>query len=633
MPRPSNVRQLGKNFPLVTFQQGNMTVVMDRDAFDYTYGDADGPDPAQRDLDALLPKVTRVCVLEGAMLRGRAMSGSVLADLSDTTAIQDLASCLRIVEDPQTFGHCHCLGGPTLELYAGLELVATIGLQHGKAIRWKQWVHDAQLQDSVRLTRWLQDHGVDPAQLQEIYGRGDNFLFAEPSLSEGQKAAQQTTSEARQRAQEGKLAEALELCHQALALDPDDAELYALRGRVHCHLGRLPEAAADCTAAIDRGLRHAEICCIRAVALESAGRMEEALADCAMALHLDPECAPAHNSRGLIRVGLNQLEDALGDFTEAIRLAPKWFLPRLHLAQCHYSRGELDAALAAFDRAFDLVKESPPSQGAAENETTLALMHCRRGEIRYDQFCEEEAEADFSEARRRDAAATAGYMGDLWLRRGKYELALASISQLVQLHPQHAPGYIGRGAAQEALGDLDLAVADYSAAIRLQPDGGVGFALRAQVRRKQGRLDDALADLSQHLRLHPDDPMARVSRAALHKQQGAVAEAFADLNAAHRAAPNDPLVCNNLAWMLATCPDAQLRDGSRAVALARQACQATEWRQSFCLGTLGAAYAEIGAFDQAARWQSEAIDLYPEEEKPAGQARLELYRARQRYRE
>src|SRR5262245_35456201 len=51
MPRPANVRELGTNSPLVAFDQGGMMVVMDRDAFDYTYGDADGPDPAQRDLD------------------------------------------------------------------------------------------------------------------------------------------------------------------------------------------------------------------------------------------------------------------------------------------------------------------------------------------------------------------------------------------------------------------------------------------------------------------------------------------------------------------------------------------------------------------------------------------------------
>src|SRR5262249_50075598 len=91
MPRPADVKPLGANSPMVAFQQANAMVIRDRDAFDYTYGDADGPDPAQRDLDALLPKVTRVCVLEGAMFQGRAMTGKVLFDLSDPGAIRELA--------------------------------------------------------------------------------------------------------------------------------------------------------------------------------------------------------------------------------------------------------------------------------------------------------------------------------------------------------------------------------------------------------------------------------------------------------------------------------------------------------------------------------------------------------------
>src|ERR1700682_4698547 len=43
MPRPANVRRLGAGSPFVSFEQGGAMIVMDQDAFDYTYGDADGP--------------------------------------------------------------------------------------------------------------------------------------------------------------------------------------------------------------------------------------------------------------------------------------------------------------------------------------------------------------------------------------------------------------------------------------------------------------------------------------------------------------------------------------------------------------------------------------------------------------
>jgi serine/threonine-protein kinase len=634
MPRPATVHELGENSPMVSFEQGGMTVVMDRDAFDYTYGDADGPDPAQRDLDALLPRVTRVCVLEGAMFRGRAMGGPILIDTRDADALRKLASCLQIVEDPQTFGHCSCLGGPTMELYAGPEHLATIGLQHGRAIRWKQWYHDAQLQDGGHLSRWLHEQGVEPARLEGIFQRGDNFLYAEASVpSAPQKEAQQLCSQARERAQAGQLAEALQLSTQALGLEPDHEDAYALRAQVNYHLGRSAEAAADCTAAIDRGLRHPEVYFLRAVALDDAGRTDEALADCSMALHLNPEHAGAFNSRGLIRARLGRPEEALADFAEAIRIAPEWILPRVHRAQLYHGRGELDAALADYNQAVALVQQAAPSAAVADNDAMLALVYCRRGEARYDQFREEEAEADFAEARGRHPETAAHYLGEMGLRRSKYEKSREAFAELVRLRPQDAQGYLGRGMAQEALGDLEGAGADYSAAIGLQPEGGSGYFLRARVRQRQGRSDDALADLSEHLRLHPQDVMACLTRSALHKERKAWAAALEDLNAAHRGAPESPEVCNQLAWLLATCPDPQFRDGARSVTLARQACQATGWNHPSCLDTLAAAFAETGARDEALLWQAKAIELSPKELNSERQARMELYRAGQAYRE
>jgi tetratricopeptide (TPR) repeat protein len=619
---------------MLAFPQGNAVVVMDEDAFDYRYGDADGPDPAQQDLDALWPKVTRICVLEGAMFKGRAMGGPVLIDSSDANATGELASCLRIVEDPSTFGHCQCLGGPTIEFYSGPEHIATIGLQHGKAIRWKQWYHDAQLEAGDRLTRWLHRHGIAPAKLQAIYERGNNHLLGGSAPpSNGQRDARQLCLQAQKQAQEGNLTEALELCTRALGRDPDELDAYALRGQIHHHLGRFAEAATDCSAAIDRGLRLAEIYFIRAIAWDSAGRVEEALADFSMALHLDPEHAGARNSRGLIRTQLGRFDEALSDFADAIRLAPDWFLPYLHRGQLYHSRGQLDLALADFDRTVELAEKAAFGLGP-EGDTMLTLVHCRRGDARYDSFREEEAEADFARARQFHTAAATSYLGDMWLRRCRYDQAREAFSQLIELRPKDVDGYLGRGQAHLALGDLGQAEADFSTAIPLQPDGDRrAHAMRAQVRDQQGRFDDALTDFNECILVRPDDPMAYLYRSHLQKKKRAFAAELEDLTKAHGMAPDRFEVCNSLAWFLATCSDAQLRDGSRAVALARHACQATDWNNSNCLDTLAAACAETGAFDEAIRRQTQAVQISPEELKSARQARLQLYQAGQAYRE
>ena len=56
---------------------------------------------------------------------------------------------------------------------------------------------------------------------------------------------------------------------------------------------------------------------------------------------------------------------------------------------------------------------------------------------------------------------------------------------------------------------------------------------------------------------------------------------------------------NNLAWALATSPEAEFRDGTQAVQLAERACELTHYGQPLFIGTLAAAYAEAGRFPEA----------------------------------
>ena len=66
---------------------------------------------------------------------------------------------------------------------------------------------------------------------------------------------------------------------------------------------------------------------------------------------------------------------------------------------------------------------------------------------------------------------------------------------------------------------------------------------------------------------------------------------------------------NDLAWIRAAAPQAALRDGAAAVKLAEQACKLTEYREPQFIGTLAAAYAEAGRFDDAITTAEKAKDL------------------------
>ena len=112
---------------------------------------------------------------------------------------------------------------------------------------------------------------------------------------------------------------------------------------------------------------------------------------------------------------------------------------------------------------------------------------------------------------------------------------------------------------------------------------------------------------------------------------GRFKDAIIQYDRAYRASPDSIDVQNNLAWILATCPDKDLRDAPRAVTLAEQAARSTNYADASTLDTLAAAYAESGAFEKAVMTERKAIELTPATSRSDLQRRLDLYLSGQPY--
>jgi WD40 repeat protein len=90
-----------------------------------------------------------------------------------------------------------------------------------------------------------------------------------------------------------------------------------------------------------------------------------------------------------------------------------------------------------------------------------------------------------------------------------------------------------------------------------------------------------------------------------------------------------------LAWLQATCPAAEFRNGAKAIESATKACRLTNWNKAEYIGTLAAGYAAADDFATAVKWQKKAIDLLPEDERAKWKAnyeeRLRLYESGKSY--
>ena len=91
---------------------------------------------------------------------------------------------------------------------------------------------------------------------------------------------------------------------------------------------------------------------------------------------------------------------------------------------------------------------------------------------------------------------------------------------------------------------------------------------------------------------------------------------------------------NNYAWLLATSPDAAIRDGERAVSLMEELLSEGR-REPAWVDTLAAAYAEAGMFNEAVETQEEALSMFdPDDNEYEGAVeRRDLYANGEAWRE
>jgi tetratricopeptide (TPR) repeat protein len=165
------------------------------------------------------------------------------------------------------------------------------------------------------------------------------------------------------------------------------------------------------------------------------------------------------------------------------------------------------------------------------------------------------------------------------------------------------------GDALARKGQPDEAMAHFEQAIKLQPDYAEAYYNRGNVLYAKGENDEAIADFEKALRMQPTHADAHTGLGNALLRKGALKEAIVHYSQAVALAPKDPHSRSNLAWVLATSGDASIRDGAKAVELARQAISLSAGKDPLFFRSLAAAYAETGRFADAIAVIQQAVAI------------------------
>lgn len=323
--------------------------------------------------------------------------------------------------------------------------------------------------------------------------------------------------------------------------------------------------------------------------------------------------------------------EALALLEKGIEFAPEAAEIRSRLAAQYLAANRPDAALTQIDKALELEPENVDFKKLKANVLAEA------GKV-------DEARALFDEATKDagDNILVQIEKGQFLAALGRHDEAIENFTKMIEKFD--APGlYYFRAVLYLQAKDYDKALADVNKSLRQGMDVATATRLKGVIYLQMEKYDDAIRIFKQLRRHvdHKDDAAAQIAYATAKK--GLYQSALKMLNAElekkpestdflrtladmelmfghwKKAAevyerilklnPTDSGVLNNYAWLLATCPDDEIRDGKRALEMAVSACEITFYAEAHILSTLASAHAELGDFEKAREWARKAVEL------------------------
>jgi tetratricopeptide (TPR) repeat protein len=332
--------------------------------------------------------------------------------------------------------------------------------------------------------------------------------------------------------------------------------------------------------------------------LARLGRIDEAMTHYQKAVEIKPGYADTQFNLGNGLRQKGRVDEAIACYQKALQIQPDLAGAHMNLGNILGQQGRMDEAIAHYQKALQIQPDS-------------AEAHCNLGSAFFRQGRMEEAIAHYQKALeiQPDSAEAHMNLGNIFSQQGRLNEAIDHFQKALQIMPGNALAHYNLGITLQQKGRVDEAILQLQSALQIKPDYAEAHNSLGAALFQKGRTDEAITHLQKALQINPGYARAHNNLGNALLQKGNVTEAIVHFQQAAQIEPADPAAQNNLAWLLATCPQASLRNGTKAVELARRANALTGGENPIVLRTLAAAYAEAGRFPEAVETAQRALHL------------------------
>jgi tetratricopeptide (TPR) repeat protein len=357
--------------------------------------------------------------------------------------------------------------------------------------------------------------------------------------------------------------------NQAIKINPKNIDAVRVRAAYHLQKDDVDSALEDLNSWLESDEKNSKNYLIVAQQLMATGPkfdenlQSEAIRIIDKAIEIDPKDPVPHTMRARINLFGEKIEEAAADANAAVELDDKNYAALILRATIYSEQEDLDNALADVNAAL---KVQP-------NRIDGLQM---RGIILTQQQKFADAIDDFALLSANDT------------RNLGYQRQLAMLYNADD-RPSEAVKIYNRMLGKNKKGSWE----GKSARKQL-----VGMASRAAGLRGRG---DAMLSLGEHAKAVSDYEEAL--------ELGEQIQDIEESEGVETVSKPDDGVLNNLAWVLATSPKDDVRDGEKAIEYATMAAEVTEYKEAHILSTLASGYAESGDFDKAIEWIEKAIEV------------------------